>query len=90
VKSFPLCGALLPDGRLLIVSSADGVLLRREPDGSSQRDQVGRLHADQRWSRSGRGWSVTTGGVPGEGLEPGRMLLRHPRSEGRIPPELRF
>jgi sugar lactone lactonase YvrE len=34
VKSFPLCSALLPDGRLLIVSSADGLLLRREPDGS--------------------------------------------------------
>jgi sugar lactone lactonase YvrE len=34
VNSFPLCSALLPDGRLLIVSSADGLLLRREPDGS--------------------------------------------------------
>lgn len=34
VKSFPLCGALLPDGRLLIVSSADGLLLRRERDGA--------------------------------------------------------
>jgi sugar lactone lactonase YvrE len=34
VGSLPLCSAWLPDGRLLIVSSADGLLLRREPDGS--------------------------------------------------------
>jgi sugar lactone lactonase YvrE len=34
VKSLPLCTAFLPDGRLVIVSSADGLLLRREPDGS--------------------------------------------------------
>ena len=35
VPSLPLCTAWLPDGdRLLIVSSADGRLLRREPDGS--------------------------------------------------------
>ena len=34
VASLPLCSAWLPDGRLLIVSSADGRLLRREADGS--------------------------------------------------------
>lgn len=34
VKSLPLCTAWLPDGRLVIVSSADGLLLRREPDGA--------------------------------------------------------
>jgi sugar lactone lactonase YvrE len=34
VKSLPLCTAWLPDGRLLIVSSPDGRLLRREADGS--------------------------------------------------------
>ena len=34
VKSLPLCTAWRPDGRLLIVSSTDGLLLRREPDGS--------------------------------------------------------
>jgi sugar lactone lactonase YvrE len=32
VKSLPLCFDWLPDGRLVIVSSADGQLLRREPD----------------------------------------------------------
>jgi sugar lactone lactonase YvrE len=34
VPSLPLCTAWLPDGRLLIVSSQDGRLLRREPDGT--------------------------------------------------------
>ena len=34
VKSLPLCTAFLPDGRLVIVSSPDGHLLRREPGGS--------------------------------------------------------
>jgi sugar lactone lactonase YvrE len=32
--SFPLCVDWLPDGRLLLVSSRDGLLLRRELDGS--------------------------------------------------------
>jgi sugar lactone lactonase YvrE len=34
VKSLPLCTAWLRDGRLVIVSSPDGLLLCREPDGS--------------------------------------------------------
>jgi len=34
VKSLPLCTAWLPDGRLVVVSSPDGLLLRLEPDGS--------------------------------------------------------
>ena len=33
VESFPLCIDFLPDGRLLLVSSADRRVLRREPDG---------------------------------------------------------
>ncbi|MEU8797447.1 SMP-30/gluconolactonase/LRE family protein [Spirillospora sp. NPDC048819] len=33
VESLPLCTAWLPDGRMVIVSSADGRLLRREPGG---------------------------------------------------------
>jgi sugar lactone lactonase YvrE len=32
--SFPMCIDWLPDGRLLIVSAREGLLLRREPDGS--------------------------------------------------------
>jgi sugar lactone lactonase YvrE len=34
VPSFPMCIDFLPDGRLLIVSANEGLLLRREPDGS--------------------------------------------------------
>src|SRR3954469_20850264 len=34
VSSFPMCIDFLPDGRLLVVSSADRRVLRREPDGS--------------------------------------------------------
>lgn len=34
VASLPLCTAFLPDGRLVVVSSPDGRLLRREADGS--------------------------------------------------------
>ena len=34
MPSFPFCIDFLPDGRLLIVSASDGLLLRREPDGS--------------------------------------------------------
>ncbi len=34
VASFPMCIDFLPDGRLLVVSSADRQLLRREPDGA--------------------------------------------------------
>ncbi|MET7982065.1 MULTISPECIES: SMP-30/gluconolactonase/LRE family protein [unclassified Streptomyces] len=34
VASLPLCTDRHPDGSMLIVSSADGLLLRREPDGS--------------------------------------------------------
>jgi sugar lactone lactonase YvrE len=34
VPSFPFCIDFLPDGRLLIVSASDRLLVRREPDGS--------------------------------------------------------
>jgi sugar lactone lactonase YvrE len=33
-RSFPLCVDWLPDGRLLVVSAGEGLLLRREQDGS--------------------------------------------------------
>src|SRR5215211_7699221 len=32
--AFPLCVDWLPDGRLLVVSAREGLLLRREPGGS--------------------------------------------------------
>jgi sugar lactone lactonase YvrE len=40
VASFPMCIDFLPDGRLLVVSSADRRILRRESNGSLE------LHAD--------------------------------------------
>jgi sugar lactone lactonase YvrE len=33
-RSFPCCVDWLPDGRLLLVAAREGLLLRREPDGS--------------------------------------------------------
>jgi sugar lactone lactonase YvrE len=79
VKSLPLCTAWLPDGRLVIVSSADGLLLRREPDGSLV------THADlgqPGWNDivvDGRGNAyVNRAGfnpVAGEGFRPGFVFL---------------
>jgi sugar lactone lactonase YvrE len=79
VASLPLCSAWLPDGRLLIVSSADGLLLRREPDGSL------RTHAEL----GGPGWndivvdgrgnayvnSVGFDMTAGEAVRPGHVVL---------------
>jgi sugar lactone lactonase YvrE len=79
VKSLPLCSAWLPDGRLLVVSSPDGLLLRREPDGSLV------THAEL----GGPGWNdvvvdgrgnayVNTVGfdmMAGEAVRPGHVVL---------------
>ena len=50
VPSFPMCIDFLPDGRLLIVSASDGLLLRRERDGSlmTHADLTGL--ADHKWN----------------------------------------
>lgn len=51
VESLPLCTDWLPDGRLLLVSVNDGLLLRREPDGTLH------THADLNTAISTGGWN---------------------------------
>lgn len=77
VKSLPLCTAWLPDGPLLIVSAWDGLLLRREPDGSLV------THADlgrPGWNdvvADGRGNVYVNGfeSISGEEFGPGSVFL---------------
>jgi hypothetical protein len=79
VESLPLYTAWLPDGRLVIVSSPNGRLLRREPDGSLV------THADlgqPGWNDivvDGRGNAyVNRGGfnpIAGEAFKPGLVAL---------------
>jgi sugar lactone lactonase YvrE len=79
VTSLPLCTAWHPDGSLLIVSSPDGRLLRREPDGSlGTYADLGRPG----WNDiviDGRGNAYVNGAgfnpTAGEGFVPGSVSL---------------
>ncbi len=79
VKSLPLCTGWLPDGRMLIVSSPDGRLLRREDDGSLVTyAELGRPG----WNDivvDGRGHAYVNGAgfnpVAGEAFAPGAVSL---------------
>ena len=79
VASLPLCTAWLPDDRLVIVSSTDGRLLRREPDGTlvTQAD-LGRPGWNDIVS-DGRGNVYVNGpgfnAMNGEPFRPGSVLL---------------
>jgi sugar lactone lactonase YvrE len=85
--SIPLCTDWLPDGRLLIVSSQDGKLLRREPDGTLV------THADLGhggWNdividSSGNAYVNGAGFNPmaGEAPKPGRVSLVTPDGQVR-------
>jgi sugar lactone lactonase YvrE len=76
VKSLPLCTAWLPDGRLVIVSSPDGRLLRLEPDGSlAVHADLGRpgwndIVADGRGNIyiNGAEWDPRSGAAPKPGV----------------------
>lgn len=50
VPSFPMCIDFLPDGRLLVVDSAQRRLLRREPDGSLVRHADLSQVSDKPWN----------------------------------------
>jgi len=88
VRSFPMCIDFLPDGRLLVVDSAQRRLLRREPDGSlvQHADLAGisekpwnDIVADDR----GNAYVNTIGfDFPGGEFAPGKVVLVTP--EGSV------
>jgi sugar lactone lactonase YvrE len=89
VPSFPMCIDFLPDGRLLIVSASEGLLLRREPDGSvvTHSDLTGL--ADHPWNDivvDGRG-NVYVNNIgfefPGGEFAPGMVALVAPNGSAR-------
>jgi sugar lactone lactonase YvrE len=80
----------LPDGRLLIVSGPEGVLLRREPDGSlvTHADLTGL--SDRGWNEivvDGRGCAYINGGgfdlMAGEPFAPGLVAVLTPDGSTR-------
>jgi len=90
-RGFPMCVDWLPDGRLLIVSAGEGLLLRREPDGSlvthgdlntaSSPPAINELVVD------GRGNAYVNGGgfdlAAGEEFAPGGVTLVEPDGAAR-------
>jgi sugar lactone lactonase YvrE len=81
VPSFPMCIDCLPDGRLLIVSSSDGLVLRREPDGSLVTHADLTSLADHGWNDivvDGRGNAYVNNigfEFPGGEFAPGILVL---------------
>jgi len=84
--SFPMCIDWLPDGRLLIVSGREGLLLRREPDGSlvTHADLSGLADKQQPWNEivvDGRGNAYLNNQgfeFPGGEFAPGTVALLTP------------
>jgi sugar lactone lactonase YvrE len=89
VPSFPMCIDRLPDGRLLIVSASDGLLLRREPDGSLVTHAELTGLADHRWNDivvDGRGNAYVNNigfDFPGGEFAPGILALVSPDGSAR-------
>jgi sugar lactone lactonase YvrE len=88
--SFPCCVDWLPDGRLLVVSGREGLLLRRESDGSliTHADLTGL--SDRGWNElvvDGRGNAYINGGgfdlLAGEEFAPGIVALVTPDGSAR-------
>jgi sugar lactone lactonase YvrE len=90
-RSFPLCVDWLPDGRLLVVSAREGLLLRQEPDGSLQtHGDLGRVSdppAGNELVVDGRGTAYVNGGgfdlMAGEDLSPGIIAVVAPDGSAR-------
>jgi len=84
--SFPCCVDWLPDGRLLLVSARDGLLVRREPDGSlvthGDLGSVSKPPAGNELVVDGRGNAYVNGGgfdlMAGEPFAPGIVALVTP------------
>jgi len=86
VPSFPCCVDWLPDGRLLVVSARDGLVLRREPDGTlvthGDLSRVSKPAAGNELVVDGRGNAYVNGGgfdlMAGEPFAPGIVALVRP------------
>ena len=88
--TIPFCLDWLPDGRLLIVSGPEGVLLRREPDGSLVTHADLTLVSDRAWNEivvDGRGNIYVNGAgfdlMAGELPAPGMIALVTPDGSAR-------
>jgi sugar lactone lactonase YvrE len=89
--SFPMSIDWLPDGRLLVVSGRDGLLLRREPDGSlvTHADLTGLAQKGPPWNEivvDGRGNAyINNQGFefPGGEFAPGTIALLTPDGSAR-------
>jgi sugar lactone lactonase YvrE len=89
--SFPMCIDWLPEGPLLIVSARDGLLLRREPDGSlvPHADLRGLARPGHPWNEivvDGRGNAyINNQGFefPGGTFAPGTIALLTPDGSAR-------
>jgi sugar lactone lactonase YvrE len=91
VGSFPCCADWLPDGRLLVVSTRNSLLLRREPDGSlvthADLGSVSSPAAGNELVVDGRGNAYVNGGgfnlMAGEPFAPGIIALATPNGSAR-------
>jgi sugar lactone lactonase YvrE len=92
VPSFPCCVDWLPDGRLLVVSGREGLLLRREPDGSlttyGDLSTASDPPAGNELVVDGRGNAYVNGGgfdlMAGEPFAPGIVALVTPDGSARL------
>jgi sugar lactone lactonase YvrE len=89
--AFPLCVDWLPDGRMLVVSAREGLLLRQEPDGSlvthGDLGSVSNPPAGNELVVDGRGNAYVNGGgfdlMAGADFAPGIVALVAPDGSAR-------